>query len=57
MKCESYEGRRTPHAEPVCLDGKIEIIKETPAKESMLNKEVEVKIDGRTYKARITEED
>ena len=27
IKCESYEGRRKPHAEPVCLDGKIEIIK------------------------------
>ena len=27
IKCESYEGRREPHAEPVCLGGKIEIIK------------------------------
>ena len=28
IKCESIEGRRNPHAEPVCLDGKIEFIKE-----------------------------
>jgi len=27
MTCESYKGRRTPHAEPVTLDGKITIIK------------------------------
>lgn len=27
IKCESIEGRRTPHAKPVCLDGKLEIVK------------------------------
>lgn len=27
MTCESYEGRRTPHAEPVTFNGKITIIK------------------------------
>jgi hypothetical protein len=25
IKCESIEGRRTPHSKPVCLDGKLEI--------------------------------
>ena len=27
IKCESIEGRKDPHAEPVCLDGEIEFIK------------------------------
>ena len=27
IKCESIEGRREPHAEPVALDNKIEIVK------------------------------
>jgi len=27
IKCESIEGRRSPHSEPICLDGKLEIIK------------------------------
>jgi hypothetical protein len=35
IKCESIEGRREPHAEPVCLDGKIEIISEEPITLSM----------------------
>ena len=33
IKCESIESRREPHAEPVCLDGKIEIIKPDEPKE------------------------
>jgi hypothetical protein len=28
IKCTSIEGRREPHADPVCLDGKLEIIPE-----------------------------
>ena len=30
IKCESIEGGRENHAEPICLDGNIEIIKEEP---------------------------
>ena len=45
MKCESYEGKRTPHAEPVYLDGKIEIIK--PQEEPKTGKIVKIKVkDG-----------
>ena len=29
MKCTSYEGRREKHSKPVCLDGKVEIVKLT----------------------------
>ena len=29
IKCESIEGRRTPHSEPICLDGKLEIKDDT----------------------------
>jgi len=35
IKCESIEGRREPHAEPVCIDGEIEIISEEPITLSM----------------------
>jgi hypothetical protein len=43
IKCENIEGRRDPHQEPVCLDGKLEIIKpdEKPA-----GKKVKIRIDG-----------
>ena len=30
IKCESIEGERENHTEPICLDGKLEIIKEEP---------------------------
>ena len=30
IKCESIEGERENHTEPICLDGNIEIIKEEP---------------------------
>ena len=30
IKCERIEGERENHAEPICLDGNIEIIKEEP---------------------------
>ena len=40
IKCESIEGRRMPHSEPVCLDGKLEIISpEKPA-----GKKVKIKL-------------
>ena len=32
IKCTSIEGRREPHAEPVCLEGKLEIISESKGK-------------------------
>lgn len=47
-KCTEIEGRRDPHAEPVCLNGKLEIVKEEP-------EEILIK-DGKKYRVRILEE-
>jgi len=41
IKCESIEGRRTPHSEPVCLDGKLEIINPTSEKKTELLKKAD----------------
>jgi len=54
IKCESIKGRRELHAEPICLNGELEIIK--PAEESLIGKEVEVKIGDKVYKAKITQD-
>jgi hypothetical protein len=35
IKCESIKGRRTPHAEPICLDGKLEIKEDNVALEAI----------------------
>ena len=52
MKCESYQGRRNSHAEPITLDGKIEIVKQT----SNLNKRVKIKVaDGQIIEGEIVE--
>ena len=40
IKCNSIQGRRENHHEPICLDGKIEIKSENPE---------EIVIDGATY--------
>ena len=47
IKCESIEGRRESHAEPVCLDGEIEIIKPEETKE--LDDEI-IEVNGIKYK-------
>jgi hypothetical protein len=50
IKCKSIKGQREPHQEPVCLDGKLEIIKdepEKPANKSALLEEIrQSMIDG-----------
>jgi len=50
IKCLSIKAKREVHSEPVYLDGSLEIKK--PKEELNLSgKEVEVKIDGKTYTA------
>ena len=54
MKCESYEGRRQPHSEPICLDGRIEIIK---PEEPKSGKTVKIKVkDGSVLESEIVED-
>ena len=49
IKCLSIKGRRKNHQEPVCLDG--ELIIEKQKEIDLSGKEVEVKVDGKVYKA------
>jgi len=51
IKCFSIKAKREIYKEPICLEGKIEY-KETEEK-SLVGEEVEVKIAGKTYKAKI----
>ena len=37
IKCTSIEGRRDPHAEPVCLDGELEIVPEEESQDEMID--------------------
>ena len=51
IKCESIEGRRESHAEPVCLDSEIEIIKPEET-----NKKVKIKLtDGQILEGELVE--
>ena len=47
-KCTEIEGRRENHAEPICLDGELEIVKDEP-------EEILIK-DGKKYRVKILEE-
>ena len=49
IKCLSIRGRRENHQEPVCLDGELTIKKQKEI--DLSGKEVEVKVDGKVYKA------
>lgn len=46
IKCKSISGRRTPHSEPICLEGKLEIIKEPET----------IEINGKKYNKEAVEE-
>jgi hypothetical protein len=48
IECTKIKARGEKHQEPICLDGKL-IIKDKV--ESLSGKEVEVKLDGKTYTA------
>lgn len=50
IKCKSIKSRRNNAHEPICLEGKLEIEPET-----LSGKEVDITIDGKTYKAIIKE--
>jgi len=52
IKCISIKAKREPHKEPICLEGKIEYKDKEP---SLLGSEVEVKVNGKVYKAKIIE--
>jgi hypothetical protein len=54
IKCFSIKAKRDIHQEPICLEGKVEIKDKKP--KSLLGKIVEVKIDDKSYKAKIIEE-
>ena len=56
IKCESIEGRREPHAEPVALDNKIEIVK--PEEKILTGKKVKIKItNGQIIEGELLEEE
>jgi len=50
IKCLSIKGRRDKHQQPICLDGKLEYKTQEP---SLVGKIVEVKIDDKSYRAKI----
>ena len=50
IKCLSIKFIRENGHEPICLDGELEIKK---PKENLSGKEVEVNIDGKSYKAKL----
>jgi hypothetical protein len=54
IKCVSIKAKREKHQSPICLDGKIEYISQ---KDTLyfIGKEIELKLDGRVYKAKIIE--
>ncbi len=51
IQCRSIKTKREKYQEPICLEGKLEIRKEQEL--NLSSKIVEVKIDEKTYKARI----
>ena len=54
IKCKSFKARRdNNHQDPICLDGKLEIIKEEKPAESLSGKKVKVELDGKSYTATI----
>ena len=53
IKCKSFKVRRDNHQDPICLDGKLEIIKEEKPAESLSGKKVKVELDGKSYTATI----
>ena len=54
IKCKSFKVRRdNNHQDPICLDGKLEIIKEEKPAESLSGKKVKVELDGKSYTATI----
>ena len=50
IKCLSIKGRREKYQQPICLEGKIEYKTQEP---SLVGKIVEVKIDDKSYRAKI----
>ena len=48
IKCRSIKAKRERHQEPICLDGKLDL-----EEEDLSGEEVEVKIKGKVYKAKI----
>ena len=50
IKCLSIKARRAKYQSPICLDGKLEYKTQEP---SLVGKIVEVKIDDKSYRAKI----
>jgi len=50
IKCLSIKAKRNIYHEPICLEGKIEYKEQ---EKSLIGEEVEVKVAGKTYKAKI----
>jgi len=55
IKCKSFKARRENHQDPICLDGKLEIIKGVPEK-SLVGSEATVEIGGKKYTVEIKKE-
>lgn len=51
IKCKSWKAKREKFQEPICLDGKLEVISE---EKTLVGKEVKVTIGNDTYTAHIT---
>jgi hypothetical protein len=53
IKCLSIKAKRENHAEPICLDGSLEIKKE----QSLIGSEATVEVGGKKYKAKIVSQE